>query len=158
MSWVIKLHGAVDKFLANRARKLVRSALPLANVRFDSSVELARDQWGQATAIQAQEALALLGELSMVLRRDFPLFNFEYTVSAAKGNEGWVNVTVGDEHVTYSMIHRLRRKVMSRNTQQWGILKLRSPWWFPWGLITLQTKPIDATDWDCRDPRPHSGN
>lgn len=154
VSLSITITRMVAKIRAARARRLVRDRLLSLTLRLESSVEPSRSTWGRPTAIQAANILAALGEVSTLLRREYPLIEFSYFVAGAAGADSWVNVTVADDRLTYSTLHALMRKVGAQPSRQWTRVTLTRPWWCPWGWIRSESVPINEKEWDCRDPQP----
>lgn len=153
MSLSITVASMLAKIRGDKARRQVRGHLPGLTVRLESSVEKSRSERKLPTAIQAANILAALSELSTLLRREYPLGEFNY-FSAATGAGSWVNVFTADDRLTYSGLHRLIGKMDAKSTGQWIRVSLRGPWWCPWGWISLKSAPLDDAEWDCSDPRP----
>lgn len=153
VSLSMKAGRILAKIRAERARRQVRDHLPTLTVRLESSVERGRSEWALPAAIHAANILATLGELSTLLRREYPLVEFNYFISAATGTGSWVNVSAADDRLTYSVVHRLIRKIDSKSTGQWTRVSFRRQWWCPWGWISSKSAPLDDAEWDCRDPR-----
>jgi hypothetical protein len=152
-SLMVKGAKVLAKMRAEMARRQVRSYLPSLTVRLESSVETDRSEWKLQTALQAADVLSVLGELSTFLRREYPLVEFSYFVSAAAGSGSWINIFTPDDRLTYSLLRRLIGKIGRKPTAQWIRLHVRRPWWFPWGRISSKKGPLDASEWDCGDPR-----
>ena len=149
----ISMAKMLAKMQAERARRRVRRHLPKLTVRLESSVDVSRHGWKLPTAIPAADILALLAEVSVMLRDDYPLVEFDYFIGGAVGAGSWANICVPDDRLTYSVLHRIIKKLDAQSTGQWFRISVRRPWWFPWGWITSNKQPLDHGQWDCRDPR-----
>jgi hypothetical protein len=150
----ISMAKMLAKMQAERARRRVRRHLPNLTIRLESSVDVSRSEWKLPTALPAANIVALLAEVSVMLRDDYPLVEFDYLIGGAVGSGSWVNIFVPDDRLTYSVVHRLIKKLGAESTGQWFRISVRRPWWFPWGWITSNGQPLDPGQWDCRDPRP----
>jgi hypothetical protein len=148
---------SMAKMLANmqaeRARRRVRRHLPNLTIRLESSVDVSRNEWKLPTALPAANVVALLPEVSVMLRDDYPLVEFDYFIGGAVGTGSWANILLTDDRLTYSVVHRIIKKFGAESTGQWFRISVRRPWWFPWGWITSNRQPLDPGQWDCRDPR-----
>jgi hypothetical protein len=150
----ISMAKMLAKMQAEKARRRVRRHLPKLTVRLESSVDVSRSGWKLPTAIPAANIVALLAELSVMLRDDYPLVEFDYYLGGTAGSGSWANIFLPDDRLTYSVLHRLIKKLDAESTGQWFRISVRRPWWFPWGWITSNKQPLDHGHWDCRDPRP----
>ncbi|MDQ1060357.1 hypothetical protein QFZ23_004258 [Arthrobacter globiformis] len=149
----ISMAKMLAKMQAERARRRVRHHLPKLTVRLESSIDVSRSGWKLPTAIPAADIVALLAEVSVMLRDDYPLVEFDYFIGGVVGAGSWANVFVPDDRLTYSVLHRLIKKLDAESRGQWFRISVRRAWWFPWGWITSNKQPLDHGQWDCRDPR-----
>lgn len=140
-SLLVKSAQALSKTRAAMIRRQVRSSLPQLTIRLESSIEPERNSWNLPTAIQAKNVLAILGELSTFLRREYPLIEFSYVVDAAAEAGSWANVLVADDRLTYSLLSRLIKKTDPKAASQKIWLSVGRHWWCPWGWIDSKKYP-----------------
>lgn len=136
----------IQEFREGKADKTRRSFLPNVTVRIEASLSDGYGDPANENLEIAQHLVALLGNISDFVRKEFPMCRVEYLVVVPRGKRNCFSIHISDPKISSLRLLRVIRKLSKKKNTMKGCSVLFTKW--PW--ITISSKTHRAnTNFSC---------